>query len=84
MLLDVREAEEWAEGHAAGAVHAPLSALAAGKPLPEAARGRPVVVICRSGKRSRQAAVLLASRGADVVDVTGGMHAWAEAGLPVA
>ncbi|WP_405726867.1 rhodanese-like domain-containing protein [Streptomyces sp. NBC_01537] len=84
VLLDVREAEEWAEGHAAGAVHAPLSALAAGKPLPEAARGRPVVVICRSGKRSRQAAVLLASRGADVVDVTGGMHAWAEAGLPVA
>jgi rhodanese-related sulfurtransferase len=84
VLLDVRETGEWAEGHAAGAVHAPLSALAAGEPLPEAARGRPVVVICRSGKRSRQAAALLAAGGVDAVDVTGGMLAWAEAGLPVA
>nr|WP_286260424.1 rhodanese-like domain-containing protein [Streptomyces graminofaciens] len=83
VLLDVREAEEWAAGHAPVAVHAPLSALAAGAPLPGPAHGRPVVVICRSGRRSQQAAALLRARGADVVDVLGGMRAWAEAGLPV-
>ncbi|WP_128436535.1 rhodanese-like domain-containing protein [Streptomyces cyaneus] len=84
VLLDVREADEWAEGHAPGAVLAPLSSLTAGELLPKAARGRPIVAICRSGKRSREAAALLTARGGtDVVDVVGGMRAWVEAGLPV-
>lgn len=83
VLLDVREAAEWAAGHAPGAVHAPLSALTAGGVLPAAARGRRLAVICRSGHRSRQAATLLAQRGADTVNVEGGMNAWAAAGYPV-
>ncbi|MFF0451164.1 rhodanese-like domain-containing protein [Streptomyces sp. NPDC004609] len=83
VLLDVRERAEWDAGHAPHAVHPPLSALVSGAPLPRAARGLPVVVICRSGVRSRQAADLLAARGAEAVDVTGGMRAWARAGLPV-
>lgn len=84
VLLDVREAEEWKAGHAVGAVHAPLSALRAGAALPGSVRTRPLIAICRSGKRSREAAVLLAARGVEVADVIGGMRAWAEAGLPVA
>lgn len=83
VLLDVRELHEWQAGHAPRAVHLPLSALAAGAPLPDAAQGMPLVVVCRSGNRSRQAAALLAERGADAVDVTGGMRDWADAGLPV-
>ncbi|MGI5380281.1 rhodanese-like domain-containing protein [Streptomyces sp. CA-251387] len=83
VLVDVREPGEWATGHAPGAVLAPLSSLTSGELLPPAARGRPVVAICRSGKRSREAAALLAARGTDVVDVIGGMRAWADAGLPV-
>lgn len=83
VLLDVRETEEWNAGHAPGALHVPLSRLTAGAPLPAAARGRPVVTICRSGHRSRQAATLLSGRGVQAVDVTGGMNAWARAGLPV-
>lgn len=83
VLLDVREQGEWNAGHAPGAVHAPLSLLSAGAELPSAARGRPLVVICRSGNRSQQAARLLAERGAEAVDVRGGMTAWADAGRPV-
>ncbi|MFJ9107541.1 rhodanese-like domain-containing protein [Streptomyces sp. NPDC102283] len=83
VLLDVREEAEWRTGHAPGAVHAPLTALAAGTVLPAPARERPLVVICRSGHRSRRAVRLLAERGADVVDVRGGMIAWAALGLPV-
>ncbi|NEA68263.1 MBL fold metallo-hydrolase [Streptomyces sp. SID12488] len=83
VLVDVREAEEWAAGHAVGAVHAPLSALAAGTSLPGSAQGRPLIAICRSGKRSREAATLLTARGAEVADVIGGMRAWVAAGLPV-
>lgn len=83
VLLDVRERAEWTAGHAPGAVHAPLSALLADAGLPRAAQGQPLMVICRSGHRSRRAARLLAERGARAVDVTGGMNAWAAAGLPV-
>ncbi len=83
VLVDVREPDEWAAGHAPGAVLAPLSALTSGQTLPKTAQGRPVVAICRSGRRSREAAALLTARGADAVDVIGGMRAWAQAGLPV-
>ncbi|MEV6940465.1 rhodanese-like domain-containing protein [Streptomyces sp. NPDC051172] len=83
VLLDVREPYEWQTGHAPGAVHVPLSALAAGAPLPERVAGRPLVVVCHSGNRSRQAAELLGARGADAVDVIGGMRDWARLGLPV-
>ncbi|MFI1762520.1 rhodanese-like domain-containing protein [Streptomyces sp. NPDC020800] len=83
VLLDVREIAEWEAGHVPGAVHLPLSLLSAGAGLPAPAQARPLVVICRSGNRSRQAAELLAARGADAVDVIGGMRDWAGAGLPV-
>ncbi|QNS02799.1 rhodanese-like domain-containing protein [Streptomyces xanthii] len=83
VLLDVREQEEWDAGHAPWAVLAPLSALASGDALPAAALGRPLVVICRSGNRSRRAVDLLRERGAEAVDVVGGMQDWASSGHPV-
>ncbi|AOP47687.1 rhodanese-like domain-containing protein [Streptomyces lydicus] len=83
VLLDVRETPEWQAGYAPGALHLPLSRLRVGAALPEAVRGRPVVLICRSGNRSRTAADLLAARGVAAGDVVGGMTAWVRAGLPV-
>ncbi|MEU6388070.1 rhodanese-like domain-containing protein [Streptomyces sp. NPDC046939] len=83
VLLDVREAPEWQAGHAPGAVHLPLSRLRDGAALPGAARGKPVITVCRSGNRSRTAAALLVARGVRATDVVGGMTAWARAGLPV-
>ncbi|MFJ8553196.1 rhodanese-like domain-containing protein [Streptomyces sp. NPDC093676] len=83
VLLDVRELPEWQAGHVPGALHLPLSRLRAGTALPETAQGKPVVVICRSGNRSRTATRILAARGVKAGDVAGGMTAWAGAGLPV-
>jgi rhodanese-related sulfurtransferase len=83
VLLDVREPYEWQAGHAPRAVHLSLSALVAGAGLPAHAQARPLIVICRSGNRSRQAAELLVARGSQAVDVVGGMRDWAKAGLPV-
>lgn len=83
ILLDVREKPEWNAGHAPGAVHVPLSSLVAGAHLPAEASDRLLVVLCRSGHRSQQAAKLLTQRGRQAVDVKGGMNAWAVAGHPV-
>ena len=79
LLLDVREDDEWAAGHAPGAVHAPLSRLR----LQDVPGDRPVVAVCRSGGRSGQATAALVGAGRDVVNLSGGMLEWAAAGLAV-
>lgn len=79
LLLDVREDHEWTAGHAAEGVSLPLSRLD-----PAAVPGElPVVAVCRVGARSAMAAQALAARGRPVVNMSGGMLAWAAAGLPV-
>ncbi|MGK9462144.1 rhodanese-like domain-containing protein [Streptomyces sp. G6] len=83
VLLDVREVDEYQAGHAPGTLHMPLSHLTEGVDVPGGQGGRSLVLICRSGNRSQHAARLLADRGVASVDVTGGMRAWAEQGLPV-
>ncbi len=80
LLLDVREPDEWAVGHAAGATHMPLGVLDPDR-VP---RDRIVVAVCRSGGRSGKAATALADAGIDVRNMAGGMNAWAEANLPIA
>lgn len=81
-LIDVRNGDEWAEGHIAGAVHIPLGRLE--ERLDEVDTSRPVVVQCRTGSRSSIAASLLQARGvADVRNLAGGIVAWENAALPV-
>ncbi|HVA60159.1 MAG TPA: rhodanese-like domain-containing protein [Mycobacteriales bacterium] len=81
VLLDVREPAEWAAGHAPEAVHVPLGQLLAGKAAVPA--DRRVVTVCRSGARSSRAAKYLSGQAVHVVNLRGGMTAWAAAGLPV-
>ncbi len=79
VLLDVREPQEWAAGHAPQAVHLPLGLLAPGA----VERDRPIIAACRSGNRSGKAADALAAAGVRVHNLAGGMKAWTERGLPV-
>ena len=60
-LLDVREDDEWAAGHAPDAVHIPVGTLS--ERAAEIPQDREVYVICRSGTRSAYAAQALAARG---------------------
>lgn len=79
VVLDVREPDEWAAGHAPNAVHIPLGDVAARMgELPET--DGPLPVICRSGGRSARAAQSLEAQGHDVVNVDGGMRLWGEQG----
>jgi rhodanese-related sulfurtransferase len=77
-LLDVREAFEWDAGHAPEAVHVPLMQLQ--QPPASLAPGSEVVVVCRSGNRSRTATDHLRSLGYEAVNLAGGMPAWVQAG----
>lgn len=78
-LIDVREDDEWDAGHAEHARHIPLGVLD-----PSALdQQRLIVTVCRSGKRSGKAADQLRVAGFLVRNLTGGMQAWAAAGLPV-
>ena len=79
VVLDVREPEEFANGHVPGAVNLPQADLATR--LDEVPRDRPVFVICQGGFRSLRAAQFLRQQGiSDVASVKGGTEAWRAAG----
>jgi rhodanese-related sulfurtransferase len=78
VFLDVREPDEWQAGHVEGAVHIPLADLPAR--INELSPDDNMVVICRSGARSGRAVAWLNQNGFDVLNVDGGMVAWAAAG----
>ncbi len=80
-VVDVRSENEWASGHISGAVHVPLGYLA--DRAAELPRERPIVVQCQSGARSSIAASVLERLGVtNVMNLSGGISAWAAAGLP--
>jgi rhodanese-related sulfurtransferase len=80
-LVDVREDDEWAAGHAPDAVHVRLGELAAR--ISELPRDQEVYLICRSGTRSAYAAQVLANEGWKTVNVADGMMGWAVADRPM-
>jgi rhodanese-related sulfurtransferase len=80
-VLDVREDDEWAAGHVAGALHIPLGQL--GARLGELDPRQTLAVVCRSGNRSSRAVAALTAAGLTAHNVDGGMTAWAAAGRPL-
>lgn len=83
-LLDVREDDEWAAGHAPGAKHIPLGELPDRvSELADFPEDSPVYVVCRSGGRSARASAWLNASGWDAVNVAGGMKEWHASGRSV-
>ena len=77
-LLDVRQPEEFAQGHIEGAVSMPLGSLPNSyKQIP---KGVTLVVYCRTGHRSAQAVSFLLAQGyAKAISLSGGYTAWSNA-----
>lgn len=85
VVIDVREADEWAKGHIPNARHITLGQLEKRLPEIEKFKGRVVIVCCASGIRSANACTLLQKAGfGQVFNLAGGMGTWTEANLPVA
>lgn len=83
-LLDVRTPQEYADGHIVGAMNINVQSddfqIIAEKEL---SKGSTILVYCRSGRRSMDAAEILARLGYTVVNLKGGIIEWQDAGLPV-
>ncbi len=81
LVLDVRNASEYAGEHIPGSLHIPYGDLA-GR-FDEIPRERQIATICRGGKRSGLAASILQREGFDVVHVGQGVGVWRQGGHPV-
>ena len=80
VLVDVREPNEYAESHIPGSRLEPLSTFT--ETYDDLPKDKTLVMQCRSGARSERAARYLLEQGyTDVVNLTGGILAWQEAGL---
>lgn len=82
--LDVRDDKEFRSGHILNAVHIPLPLLEERLHELDAHKGKPVIVYCRTGRRSAQASGVLRKQGFDrVYKLGGGILAWQGADLPL-
>jgi rhodanese-related sulfurtransferase len=82
LVVDVRDPGEYAAGHILGAKNVPLSRI--GDTEVGKRKDRPVIVYCDGGARSNKALAALKGQGfSRVVNLSGGIGGWQQAGLPV-
>lgn len=80
-VIDVREPDEYLEGHVPGAPLIPLGDVM--ERVDEFPATEEVLIICKMGGRSMKAAQYLRGQGIDAVNIAGGTMAWIDAGHPV-
>ena len=80
-VIDVREPDEYVEGHVPGAPLIPLGDVM--ERVDEFPATGEVLIICKMGGRSRKAAQYLRGQGIDAINIAGGTMEWIDAGHPV-
>lgn len=80
-ILDVRQANEFRDGHIAGAKLIPLNELP--QRMSELSKDTEILCVCRSGSRSGTATSKLNSAGYQAINLRGGIVGWQMAGFPV-
>ena len=84
LLIDTREDNEWAAGHAAGAVHLSKGIIERDIETRVSDKGTKIVLYCGGGFRSALAADALRKMGyTDVISLDGGWRAWQESDMPI-
>lgn len=84
VVVDVCEADEFAQGHVGGAKNVPVAQLE--QRLPEVVKNKtvPLILVCASGARANRALGVAKKLGYDKAQVlAGGMKSWKDANLPV-
>ena len=84
LILDVRDATEFAAGHIQGAKNIPLAELASRVKEFEKFKDKPVLVHCQRGLRAKSAcSILRAQQFSQLHNLQGGLDTWVEAKLPL-
>ena len=84
LILDVRDAAEFATGHIQGAKNIPIAELAGRIKEIEKFKDKPVLVHCQKGMRAKGAcSILKAQQFSQLNNLQGGLDAWVEAKLPL-
>lgn len=84
VVVDVRETKEFAEGHMPHTINIPLGKLAERSGELEKSKEHPVVLVCRSGNRSKKGAMILAKNGfKELYSLSGGVMDWQKDNLPL-
>jgi rhodanese-related sulfurtransferase len=84
VVLDIREENEFKEGHILNAMHIPAGRLADRMKELDKFRNRPLITVCRSGSRSGRTSAFLRKQGfTTVYNLEGGLLAWQNANLPL-
>ncbi|MCL1620793.1 rhodanese-like domain-containing protein [Ralstonia pseudosolanacearum] len=84
VVVDVREAAEYAAGHLPQAKHAALGDLAGKAAGLAKNKETPIILVCQTGQRAGRAQAVLKQAGySEVYSLEGGLAAWQQAGLPI-
>ncbi len=84
LVLDVRTDKEYRDGHIIDAMHIPLGMLSSQLSQLAAYKHSSIVIVCRTGSRSAQAAGTLRKAGFEqVYNLAGGIMAWQSANMPL-
>ncbi|MBI5353934.1 MAG: rhodanese-like domain-containing protein [Chloroflexi bacterium] len=81
LVIDVRQPEEYREGHITGSKLIPLGEL--NKRINELPKDKEIICVCASGSRSHSATKFLVGAGYNAFDMQGGMFMWQRARLPI-
>ena len=76
VIVDVRRADEYATGHIPGAILIPNESIGTEKPEQLPDKDQIILIYCRSGNRSKQAAQKLADMGYTNIYEFGGINTW--------
>ncbi|MCL1079591.1 rhodanese-like domain-containing protein [Parashewanella spongiae] len=84
-VIDVRSKDEFRKGHIVDALNVPLSEIKNNQaPALEKLKSSPIILVCKAGMTSSQAAQLLVTQGFENVhNLKGGMGEWQAANMPV-
>jgi rhodanese-related sulfurtransferase len=84
VVIDVSEAEEYAQGHVGGAKNVPLNQIEEKLPTTVKNKALPVILVCANGARANRALATVKKLGYEQAQaLAGGLKAWKEANLPV-
>ncbi len=84
LIIDIRSASEYKNGHIKGAINTPLSGFSASLGGHTKFKNKPVLVYCNSGRTATSALKMLKKAGFENINnLEGGIAAWREANMPL-